>query len=783
MSEDGDILSEFLLESRESLDRLDAELVALEGDPRNIERLQSVFRTMHTIKGTAGFLGFAKLEAITHAAENLLSLLRNGEIALEGTRTTAMLAAVDATRGLLNEIEASGGEGSGHFGALIESITLAAANATLAEAAALLAEMRGPSAKRAQVSEQPRRAAPPTSKNAPPASTKIAAPPPVPQISRPPSPEVHVPEVHLKAPERMNAISIVPPRVKSIVPVAKPKHAHVAPTRPAENVAEERHGDPRIRVDVGLLDRLMNLVGELVLARNQLLQHAAKSESAGLVATSQRLNLITTELQEGVMKTRMQPIDHLWSRYPRIVRDLALACGKQVRLDTDGEGTELDKSIIEAIADPLAHLVRNGVDHGIETPEEREAAGKPPVGTLRMRAFHEGGRVNIEISDDGAGIDVERVKQKALDRGLISVERARAMASHEAYNLLFMPGFSTAKTVTNISGRGVGLDVVRTNVERIGGTVDIDSRLGRGTTFRIRIPLTLAIIPALVVSARGERFAIPQVNLIELVRVEAEKAKTAIERIHGVPVFRLRGNLLALVDLGELLELETDDTARDVNLVVLQADDLQFGLLVDTIHDTEEIVVKPLGRELKGLDVYAGATIMGDGRVALILDVTGLAARAGVAVSERRISTSAAQDGAHADQGPAEKLLIFRAGGDAPMALPLAAVARLEEFPRTRVEHMGETDAIQYRGEILPLVYLSEMFGGRRAESELLQVVVHTFQGRSVGFVVDAIDDIVEQQPTAMRRSGRRGMLGAAVIQGRVTELLDVESARSMMEV
>ncbi|MFO0593302.1 MAG: chemotaxis protein CheW [Polyangiaceae bacterium] len=779
MSEDGDILSEFLLESRESLDRLDAELVALEGDPSNKERLQSVFRTMHTIKGTAGFLGFAKLEAITHAAESLLSLLRNGDIALEGTRTTAMLAAVDATRGLLNEIEASGGEGSRHFGALIEAITLAASNATLTEAAGLLADMRGPSAKAAQVvSERPSRRAPVSvsTPDPPPSVSKIGPPPPLPKASRPP-------EVRVKGPEQMNAISVVPPRVKSIVPVAKPKApAHVPPARPPEAV-EERHGDTRIRVDVGLLDRLMNLVGELVLARNQLLQHAAKSESTSLVATSQRLNLITTELQEGVMKTRMQPIDHLWSRYPRIVRDLALACGKQVRLDTDGEGTELDKSIIEAIGDPLAHLVRNAVDHGIETPEEREAAGKSPVGTLRMRAFHEGGRVNIEISDDGAGIDVERVKQKALDRGLISAERARAMAPHDAYNLLFMPGFSTAKTVTNISGRGVGLDVVRTNVERIGGTVDIDSRLSRGTTFRIRIPLTLAIIPALVVSARGERFAIPQVNLIELVRVEAEKARTAIERIHGVPVFRLRGNLLALVDLGELLELDTDDTARDVNLVVLQADDLQFGLLVDTIHDTEEIVVKPLGRELKGLDVYAGATIMGDGRVALILDVTGLAARAGVAVSERRISSSAAQDGAHADHGPAEKLLIFRAGGDAPMALPLAAVARLEEFPRTRVEHMGETDAIQYRGEILPLVYLSEMFGGRRAEGDLLQVVVHTFQGRSVGFVVDAIDDIVEQQPTAMRRSGRRGMLGAAVIQGRVTELLDVESARSMMEV
>ena len=775
MSEDGDILSEFLLESRESLDRLDAELVALEGDPHNTERLSSVFRTMHTIKGTAGFLGFAKLEAIAHAAESLLSLLRNGDIALEGTRTTAMLAAVDATRGLLNEIEANGGEGDGHFGALIEALTLAAANGTLGEAEAVLAEIRGGG----PVAPVPASLSVPVSA---PVSVPLVAPLPAPAAV--PTPE-RAKAAPRPEPPPTKALSVVPPRIKSIVPMPAPAPKAVVPAaaRGGENAQEERHGgDPRIRVDVSLLDRLMNLVGELVLARNQLLQHAGKSESVGLVATSQRLNLITTELQEGVMKTRMQPIDHLWSRYPRVVRDLSLACGKQVRLETDGEGTELDKSIIEAIADPLAHLVRNGVDHGIETPEERVAAGKPAVGTLRMRAFHEGGRVNIEISDDGAGIDVDRVKAKAVERGLLSIERARAMAAHDAYLLLFMPGFSTAKSVTNISGRGVGLDVVRTNVERIGGTVDVDSRLGRGTTFRIRIPLTLAIIPALVVSARGERFAIPQVNLIELVRVEADKAKTAIERIHGVPVFRLRGNLLSLVDLGDLLELETDPTPRDVNLVVLQADDLQFGLLVDTIHDTEEIVVKPLGRELKGLDVYAGATIMGDGRVALILDVTGLAARAGVAMSERRIGSREAQEAARRDSLPPEKLLIFRAGGDSPMALPLAAVARLEEFPRSRVEHVGNADAIQYRGEILPLYYLSEIFGGPRASSELLQVVVHTFAGRSIGFVVDAIDDIVEQRPAAVRRSGRRGMLGAAVIQGRVTELLDVESARSMME-
>ena len=413
---------------------------------------------------------------------------------------------------------------------------------------------------------------------------------------------------------------------------------------PAAEQAEARGSavsDSTIRVDVGLLDKLMNLVGELVLARNQVLQFTSQSADSAFLATSQRLNLITTELQGSVMKTRMQPIGNVWSKLPRVVRDLAAACGKEVRLEMEGKETELDKTIIEAIKDPLTHIVRNSVDHGIERPETRVERRKPAEGCLKMRAYHEGGQVIIEITDDGGGIDCERVKQKALQRALITPEQAARMSDHEALYLIFLPGFSTAEKVTNVSGRGVGMDVVKTNIERIGGTVDLQSQPGKGTTLKIKIPLTLAIIPALIVTSGGDRFAIPQVSLLELVRLEVEQASQQIEFIHGAPVYRLRGQLLPFAYLNRELRLnDADDdglkpSVEATTIVVLQADGHPFGLVVDEINDTEEIVVKPLGKQLKGVASFAGATIMGDGRVALILDVLGLAQRAGVVAEVR----------------------------------------------------------------------------------------------------------------------------------------------------
>jgi two-component system chemotaxis sensor kinase CheA len=581
------------------------------------------------------------------------------------------------------------------------------------------------------------------------------------------------------------------------VPIAKsPVVAQTILAEPSVPEAPEPRvsavSDSAIRVDVGLLDKLMNLVGELVLARNQIVQFSTTQENAAYLGTVQRLNLLTTELQAGVMKTRMQPINNIWSKFPRQVRDLALACGKQVRIEMEGQETDLDKTIIEAIRDPMTHMVRNAVDHGIEPPAERIKRDKPPEGLLSLHASHEGGKVIIEISDDGGGIDPRRVRDKAIQLKLISLEQAGKLSERELVNLVFLPGFSTADKVTHFSGRGVGMDVVRTNVEKIGGTVDIESRLMVGTTIKMKIPLTLAIIPALTITSGGDRYAIPQVNLLELVRLEGGQAQKGIELIHGAPVYRLRGNLLPLVYLNRQLQVESPQNGAgtsEINIVVLQADDRQFGLIVDDIHDTEEIVVKPLQKQLKGINAFAGATIMGDGKVALILDVLGLAQRANVISGVRERSLNEKTTGPAESTGDRQTVLLFATRGGGRMAVPLALVARLEEFPKSALEHVGKQSVVQYRDEILPLINVSRVLGGgRRARlggqkeatvarggSDKVQVVVYANGGRRVGLIVGRIIDIVEETLVSRSSAKRRGVLFSAVIQGRVTEFLDIE--------
>ena len=915
MGDMDDIVREFLVESNENLDQLDRDLVTLEKDPEAREVLASIFRTIHTIKGTSGFLGFSRLESVAHVGENLLSNLRDGRLLLNVEITSALLAMVDAVRQMLINIETTGQEGQGDYSSLIEMLT------RLQEG-----EMKK------KKKSAPAVAAPPTSPAVPPSPPADLPParPATEELSREPGnadPALPLGEILVQAgranPEEVNkALKLQEDgddrRLGEILVekgAAKPAAIQEALQVQAEARAPAL-SDSNIRVDVSLLDKLMNLVGELVLARNQILQFSSTQQDTSFLNTSQRLNLITTELQEGVMKTRMQPIGNIWSKFPRVVRDLATACGRQVRLEMEGKETELDKTLIEAIKDPLTHLVRNAVDHGIEAPEKRVAAGKPAEGRLFLRAFHEGGQVNIEISDDGAGIDLERVKQKALEKGLITSDHAARMNDRELLNLLFLPGFSTAEKVTNVSGRGVGMDVVKTNIEKIGGTVDIQSRPGQGTTLKIKIPLTLAIIPALIVTSGGDRYAIPQVSLLELVRLEGEQARKGIEMIHGAPVYRLRGHLLPLVhlkrelkatahaqvqesdssqvsakaelldfaaarakhqqwfgrlrefldgktpmtleqagshkdcalgkwlystglkeygDIPEMQELEKTHAgfhalvrnivslkttghhaqaeqefgdvkptsakivelltviekkvleSRNVNIVILQADDRHFGLVVDEINDTEEIVVKPLGKQLKGIPTFAGATIMGDGQVALILDVLGLAQRANVVseVRDRGVGEKTAETESRHDNG--ESLLLLRGPDDGRMALPLSLVARLEEFARTAVEKAEGRHVVQYRGQILPLIHLSSALTERRqeprnsgpsepgAEDEKIQVVVYTDQGRSVGLVVDRILDIAHEAVKIQKHTGRQGTLGSMVVQGRVTELLDVK--------
>jgi two-component system chemotaxis sensor kinase CheA len=757
-----EIVKDFLIESNENLDRLDQELVKLESDPSSKELLDSIFRTIHTIKGSCGFLGFARLEKLTHAGESLLSLLRDGEIGLNADITSGLLAMVDAVRQMLGAIQNTEQDGEEDYASLIESLG------------------------RLQV-EGEGGAAPEAHGGGGNASGIRILPGDDAEYGESPGERFeqvtgHPTEQH----ELQHQADVAAPGAIHSGHAASPSVGQAETASSAQATAESRNPDASvetIRVAVTLLDRLMNLVGELVLARNQLLQLSSRSQDAGFQAVAQRMNLIATELQGEVMKTRMQPIGNIWNKFPRTVRDLAVSCGKEVRLEMEGQDTELDRTIIEAIKDPLTHLVRNSMDHGIEEPEARRRAGKDATGVLRLRAFHEGGQVNIEINDDGAGLNADRIRQKAIERGLISAQAA-GMPDRDVFNLIFLPGFSTAEKITNVSGRGVGMDVVKTNVEKIGGTVDISSTPGRGTSVRVKIPLTLAIIPALIVTCAGERFAIPQVSLSELVRLDAEERGTKIELVHGAPVYRLRGRLLPLVYLDRELGIRGAadaalGEATAVNIVVLQAEEQQFGLIVDEITDTEEIVVKPLGKLLKGISAYSGATIMGDGRVALILDVPGLAQRARVIAEAQELT----HDEKHAEVAEGfndeHALLLAENGLEGRVAIRLAMVARLEEFPKSVVELAGTQEVMQYRGQIIPLVRLSGIIPSTSdpemlATVQSIQVVVYSEGKHTVGLIVDRILDIVEECAAVESLTPRVGVVGSFVTQRHVTDLLDL---------
>ena len=731
-----EIVAEFLVESHESLDQLDRDLLALEQNPGSRDLLAGVFRTIHTIKGTSGFLAFHRLEELSHVGENLLSRLRDGGIALTEPRSTALLEMVDAIRGLLADIEHTGGEGED-----VDHADL------IARLSALLED--GPD-------------------GAPIGQVLVEA-----GDTTQEAVELARMEQRLGDQRLIGAILV----------------GHGATTPAAvDDALDTQAGLPRsvvdssVRVDVDLLDSLMRLVGELVLARNQLVSRLGHgqdgSADSSLARSAQRLSLVTSELQEQVMKTRMQPVDTVWSKMPRVVRDLARTCGRQVRLEMEGRETELDRSVLEAIKDPLTHLVRNAVDHGIEGPEDRVRAGKAAEGVVTLRAYHEAGQVHLEISEDGAGIDPHRIAAKALERGLVSRAQLATMSTREILDLIFLPGFSTAEEVTTVSGRGVGMDVVRTRIEAIGGSVDVTSTVGEGSTFRLTIPLTLAIIPALTIGSAGRRYAVPQVSVLELVRLSGEHARGGVELISGAPVYRLRDVLLPLVRLDEQLALVPAGAGdgRGGFIVVLQAEQQRFGLVVDDVLDTQEIVVKPLGRHLKGIPVYAGATILGDGSVVLILDAATLGRRANVVTAAARVPTVEA---AAADEG-VEPVLVVEIGGGRRAAFPLATVTRLEEVPAASIERVGDREVVQYRGHIMPLVRISTLLGVQGepgGDGEGVQLVVHSRGERSVGFVVERIVDIATERAGTRSDLDGQALVGSVVVGDRVVELLDMDSA------
>jgi len=808
-----DLIKDFLVESTENLDRLDSELVKLESDPSSEELLSSIFRTIHTIKGSCGFLGFGKLEKVAHAGESLLSRLRDGKISLTAELTSGLLAMVDAIRTILSEIRASGQDGQQDYPDLIENLS------------------------RLQQTDQttpgPKGHEPEKGKGIPPEKQTEAAfmaGEPVKQQEK--MEQIAAPPVNTrKSPATENAREAQFRSASGKIGGLLHERGVLDSDALARALKQQTEGDPRrigevlvangsvaqedvqaalrlqeeartvdaaaetIRVDVHLLDKLMNLVGELVLTRNQITQFSARQSDSSFTTSTQQLNLLTSELQGEVMKTRMQPISNVFDKFPRVVRDVAKGCGKQVQIEMEGKETELDKSLLEAIKDPLTYIVRNSVDHGIELPDQRVAQGKRPEGHLKLRACHEGGQVVIEISDDGAGINTAKVKNKAVERGLITAQHAAQMSEREVLNLVFLPGFSTAEKVTNLSGRGVGMDVVKTNIDRVNGSVDLQSTAGKGTAIKIKIPLTLAIVRAVIVQTAGKRFAIPQVSIQELVRLDGDRVQKDIEQVHGVPVYRMRGKLLPLVHLDEELKLPKPESKADsdaaVNIVVLQADDHPFGLVVDEIQDSEEIVVKPLGKRLKGIKVFAGATIMGDGKVALILDVVGLAQSASILSGVRDRAMAEKTNETLGRDIEMQTFLLFSGIDDSRMALPLAMLARLEEFPASQVEQSGNELVIQYRGKILPLIRLDRVLEERRqrvreslqsAEPTAgpLQVLVCNVEEETLGLVVEQILDIVEDRAEVKSPATRAGVQYAVVINERVTELLDIPAIKRM---
>ncbi len=744
-----EIVLEFLAESTEGLDQFDRDIVQLESDPTSHNNLSSAFRIFHTIKGTCGFLGFPLLEEITHGAETLLSKLRDGELQLNTFRTNALLRSGDIIRSILRVIEQTGAE---------PDISVDEIVATLAQA------LNDSEPDQAPQSEAPQSQAPQSQ-----------------------SPQDQSSETPSSTPVENSTAEISP------LPDNQPAHqatkqvSETTDNQPAHQ-ATKQVSDRTVRVDVELLDTLMRQVGELVLARNEVISSADILEDVSLTQTVQRLSSIVSELQEGVMKTRMQPLAHLWSTLPRLVRDLSSQFNKKVNLEMEGGETELDRTILEAIRGPFTHLIRNSLDHGIEDPDVRMKKGKQPTGQLIVRAYHEGGQVVLETLDDGKGIDLERVGAKAVEMGLITQDQLETISSRDIMELIFAPGFSTAQEITSVSGRGVGMDVVRSNIESIGGTVDVFSEPDRGTTFRIKIPLTLAIIPALLIGARDQRFAIPQPNLVEMLHIGTQASPTVVERIGDASVFRLRGALLPLVSLSSILGFPSDGrpTNGPATVAVLQADDLKFGLIFDEVYETQEIVVKPLGSLVKQIQAFAGATILGDGSVALILDVVGLAVLGGIKDTTARLASEAhsvSED--QIDEGSKSAFVILRVGENRTVAIPVEQIARLEEIEASDVEKSGEIDVVQYRGSLMRLVRLHEVLGilgHATTPDQSLKVVVHESDHGPIGFVVADMVDVLEDVVDLMDVDSGYGLAGAVVLHGRVTDVLDLEAAILWMQ-
>ncbi len=819
--EDDEILQGFIEESLEHLADIENDLLAIEegGADIDVDLVNKVFRAAHSIKGGAGFMGLTVIQNLAHAAENVLGLIRSEKLVPTPDIINVLLMASDELQQLIENVETSNEvditEHVNALNAIYETGQAPAADSAgkaeqkpeepVSEAAAEVAEKQ---------SEPEAEAAPEAESVPQEAVTEPSVAQEQPQAPEPePEPE---PETQTPPPEPVPAPAAQAKKNKK--PAKKSKAAHKA--------------DTTIRVTVSLLDQLMNLAGELVLSRNQLLQTITSGDVRNAETVGQRIDLVTSELQEAIMLTRMQPIGNVFNKFPRVVRDLSKKLGKQMDLTIVGKDVELDKTIIEAINDPLTHLVRNSVDHGIEPPDERIRKGKNPKGLIVLKAYHEAGQVVIEISDDGKGLDGNILAETAINKGLITQEQAKSMSEKERVNLILLPGFSTAKKVTDVSGRGVGMDVVKTNLDQLGGSIEIESEVGKGTTISVKLPLTLAIIPCQIVMTGGERYAIPQVNLEELLRIPASRVKERIERVGDAEVVRLRGNLLPLIRLSDVLDIPrtyydptSDETKPDrrenvadrrsrssalfnnqesgenkkpesvtldrkgtdrrqspasaLNIVVVSTGAMKYGLIVDRLHDSEEIVIKPLGRHLQQCKGYAGATIMGDGRIALILDVSNLSQMAGLTSldgTERANELAEAAKDAIIKAKDKQALLTFSSSPEEQFAVPLNQVERVEKIKRADIEDVGGRRVMQYRGGSLPLISIDEVAMVQPlSDQDDLLVIVFNLAGKDIGLLaigpIDAIEVAANVDDMTLKQTG---IMGSAIIDGHTTMLVDI---------
>jgi two-component system chemotaxis sensor kinase CheA len=733
-----ELLAEFLTETGERLDQIDVELVRFEREPNDAAILNTIFRLVHTVKGTCGFLGLDRLAKLAHAAETLMGQYRDGaSVTVEGM--SVILASIDRIKEILTGLEQNGTEPPGSDDDLIGALQ------ALSETSALARLEDAPSETKPHTGVQDQGSGGSgyvTLEELERAWQEAPGPDPVPE----PEPEIAQPPAgDNREPASENGGKDLVARAQTV------------------------------RVSVDTLEHLMTTVSELVLTRNQLLDLVRRTDGSEFKTPLQRLSNVTMELQEGIMKARMQPIANAWQKLPRLVRELSLELGKKIELEMTGGETELDRQVLEMIKDPLTHMIRNSADHGLETPSERAIAGKSETGHVKLSAYQQGGYIVIEVADDGRGLDVQKVRAKALENGLTTLAELDRMSDFDISKFIFKPGFSTAGAVSAVSGRGVGMDVVRSNIELIGGTVDLESTSPEGTTFIIKIPLTLAIMAALIVDVAGERFAIPQFSVVELVRT-GETAEHPVELINDTAVLRLRDQLLPLVGLAQLLGFKDGDIGPEqlpdtsCTAVVIQVGASVFGVLVDKVFRTEEIVVKPMSSVLRPVGMFSGNTILGDGSVIMIIDPNALSAAVGSIDAQTELAHAAAE--AKETEEARTALLLFRAGTPTMKAVPLSLITRLEEVAVDAVEHCSGGDVVQYRGTLMPLVHMQGEQAPR--ESGMQPILVFTENGHPVGLAIDEIVDIVEEPLSIDLQPETAGVIGAASIRDKTVEIVDV---------